>query len=123
MNWIILLLLLGRCGGRDCNHCAGSRNQRSCGNPCADLRSGRDRRSRAERSDGCGCAEDRNDCSCRAEAKEAAREAVREAREAVRDAREAVREAREQSGCENSDMVPPPWQDYPPMPRREHGCD
>ena len=55
------------------------------------------------------------------EAKENAREAVREAREAVRDAREAVRDAREQ-GCDGPGMGPPPWQDYPPMPRRDSDC-
>lgn len=121
------MLLLGCCGngsmgriscGRDCgcdnDRGCGGRRRRDCG--CGERRerdcgcdSGRD----------CGCGG--NDCG-RA-AREAAREAVRDAREAVRDAREAVRDAREQSCCDNGGMVPPPWQDYPPMPRRDSGCD
>lgn len=133
MNWIIILLLFG-CGGCG-NSCCGSdrscqrgRGREACG--CRE-RTGRDRdngcgcEGREGRGNDCGCREERedrsNDCGCAREtAREAvrdAKEAMRDAKEAVRDAREAVRDAREQ--CDSPGMVPPPWQDYPPMPRRD----
>ncbi|MCM1056146.1 MAG: hypothetical protein NC517_00845 [Firmicutes bacterium] len=99
MNWIILLLLFG-CGG--CN--SGRSNSCGCGS------GGNCNNGRGE----CDSAR----CAC-------AREAVREAREDVREALRDVREAREreQAVCDGPGMVPPPWQDYPPMPRRDMGCD
>lgn len=85
------------------------------------------------RSNGCGCDRD-CDCGCGRNAGncnngcrecECAREAVREAREDVREALRDVREAREreQAVCDGPGMVPQPWQDYPPMPRRDTGRD
>lgn len=105
MNWIILLLLFG-CGG-----CGGS-----CGrsNNCGCNNNG-------------GCGNGRTDRSCNNSCREcsSAREAVREAKEDVREALRDVREAREreQAACDGPGMVPPPWQDYPPMPRRDMGHD
>ncbi len=59
-----------------------------------------------------------------------AREAVHEAKEDVREALRDVRDAKEraQAVCDGPGMVPPTWQDYPPMPRRDKndkdcGCD
>ncbi|MCM1192382.1 MAG: hypothetical protein NC123_13495 [Butyrivibrio sp.] len=98
MNWIILLLLFG-CG------CGGSGRGSNCG---------------------CGGRSCNNDCGTNVGTSCAcAREAVREAREDVREALRDVREAREreQAVCDGPGMVPPPWQDYPPMPRRDMGCD
>lgn len=97
-------MLLFGCGGSfgRGNNC-GCNSDRNCGN---------DRRE-------CACAPcARTECAC-------AREAVREAREDVREALRDVREAREreQAVCDGPGMVPPPWQDYPPMPRRDMGCD
>lgn len=110
MNWIILLLLFG-CGGCgwNCGRSTGCSNDCGCNNGCG-CESGRSSR-------GCGCSNSR-ECAC-------AREAVREAREDVREALRDVREAkeREQAACDGPGMVPPPWQDYPPMPRRDMGCD
>ena len=100
------MLLLGCCGKHG-NSCL------SCDRNCRERK--RECRERDERN--CGCERRRfsdNDCGC---AREAAREAVRDAKEAMRDAREAIRDAKEQ--CDTPGMVPPPWQDYPPMPRRD----
>lgn len=119
MNWIILLLLFGcggfggSCGrGNDCcgscgrmNDCCGScgRMNDCCGN-CG-------------RGNDCGCG---NNCRECASARQAVREAKEDAREALRDVREA--KEREQAVCDGPGMVPPPWQDYPPMPRRDNDC-
>lgn len=123
MNWIIILLLFGCCGNHG-NNSFGC--DRKCGERNRECKE-RDERSRNEgygrgeerrsRNNNCECECRRtseNDCGC---ARESAREAVRDAKEAIRDAREAIRDAKEQ--CDNSGMVPPPWQDYPPMPRRD----
>lgn len=109
MNWIILLLLFG-CGG-----CGCGRNISGCG--CGGRNTGRCGCGN-DNDCGCGCNNQRRECAC-------AREAVREAKEDVREALRDVREAkeREQAVCDGPGMVPPPWQDYPPMPRRDRGCD
>lgn len=124
------MLLLGCCGNNSCDcdkkrresargtcECR-ERNERNCDSGCGCREERREERRDCDND--CGCREgrrrDNNDCNC---AREAARDAVRDAKEAVRDAREAVRDAREQ--CDASGMVPPPWQDYPPMPRRDNG--
>lgn len=100
MNWIILLLLFGCCGNGNFNRCG-----------CSD----------------CGCGRNvsggrSRECAC---AREAVREAKEDAREALRDVREA--QEREQAVCDGPGMVPPAWQDYPPMPRHDNdkdcGCD
>lgn len=99
MNWIILLLLFG---------CSGNGNSGRCGNNCGCRRNTSERNSR--------------ECAC-------AREAVREAKEDVREALRDVREARErqQAVCDGPGMVPPTWQDYPPVSRNDRdkdcGCD
>lgn len=117
MNWIILLLLFG-CGG-SCGRGIGCNNDCSCGdrrmNDCGcNTGCGCGGNGRTDRSNNNGCRE----CAC-------AREAVREAKEDVREALRDVREAREreQAACDGPGMVPPPWQDYPPMPRRDMGRD
>lgn len=103
MNWIILLLLFG-CGcGNGCGSCGNTCGNGcgGCGNTCGNNNNG-------------GC---NNRPSCRCErAREATREAREDAREALRDVREA--REREQAVCDGPGMVPPQWQDYPPMPRR-----
>lgn len=96
MNWIILLLLFGCCGNGNSNRCG-----------CND----------------CGCTRNvsrgkSRECAC---AKEAVREAKEDAREALRDVREA--REREQAACDGPGMVPPTWQDYPPMPRHDNDKD
>lgn len=114
MNWIILLLLFG-CGGFGgncgCDNNCGCGNNRMRGNDC-----------------GCGNGNNRerggngrNGCRECANAREAVREAKEDVREALRDVREA--KEREQAVCDRSGMVPQPWQDYPPMPRRDKGCE
>lgn len=111
MNWIILLLLFG-CG---CGNGCGS-----CGNSCGNSRGGCGSNGGCGCNSGCGNGNNsscNNRPSCRCErAREATREAREDAREALRDVREA--REREQAVCDGPGMVPPPWQDYPPMPRR-----
>lgn len=103
MNWIILLLLFGSGCGNGCGSCGNGCGNGcgGCGNTCGNNNNG-------------GC---NNRPSCRCErAREATREAREDAREALRDVREA--REREQAVCDGPGMVPPQWQDYPPMPRR-----
>lgn len=110
MNWIILLLLFG-CGSCGCGNDCGCGRMNDCG--C-----GRGSDCGCRRDNDCGCGNNRRECAC---ARQAVREAKEDAREALRDVREA--KEREQAVCDGPGMVPPPWQDYPPMPRRDNGCD
>lgn len=105
MNWIILLLLFG---------CGGFGGSCGCGNDCG---CGRMNDCGCRRSNDCGCGNNRREC---ASARQAVREAKEDAREALRDVREA--KEREQAVCDGPGMVPQPWQDYPPMPRRDNDC-
>lgn len=76
------------------------------------------------RGNDCGCDNNRgrgNHCRECANAREAVREAKEDVREALRDVREA--KEREQAVCDRPGMIPQPWQDYPPMPRRDNGCE
>ncbi len=104
MNCIILLLLLGCCGGwrYGGGNCCGERNVN-----CGGRRGSRERcnfkeECGRERSQGdCGCREergerDRNDCGC-------------------------AREERER--CDVPGMIPPPWQEYPGFSHRDKGDD
>lgn len=111
MNCIILLFLLGCCGGWGNGCCGrGCGGRRSCGCDHVDERcgSGRergampgccDRRDSGRRND-CGCEEERRheheDCGCAADARES---------------------------CEVPGMIPPPWQEYPRFSHRQDKDD
>lgn len=100
------MLLFGcGCGNGWCG------NSCDCGNSCG-------RGNRCDCGNNCGCGNNRRECAC---AREAVREAKEDVREAIRDVREA--KEREQAVCNGPGMAPPPWQDYPPMPRRDNDCD
>ncbi len=108
MNCIILLLLLSCCGGWGnggtcCNagnnvNCCGRENRRDRG-MCGR---GPDRR-----PEECGCAEEKPSC---------------ENRDRDCDCERNERE-RERENCDVSGMVPPPWQEYPGLSRRDNRDD
>lgn len=101
MNCIILLFLLGCCrgwgNGRNCRGCSGNacgcgaRTDSGCG--CGNGRN-RDMAQRNFDRGDCGCGNpEPEDCGCRQEEREC---------------------------CDVPGMIPPPWQDYPPFPRRDN---
>lgn len=105
MNCIILLLLLGCCGGWGDNGCGCSAPGRGCGDAGKGCHAGRrpERKGpdRMGRPGPCGCEEEKPCC---------------EERE-----RECDCEC-DRSGagdCGGPGMIPPPWQDYPKFPRRD----
>lgn len=102
----MLLLGFGGCGGN-----CGRSNDCGCNSDCG------------RGNNDCGCGSGRGDRSGNNNRRECAcaREAVREAKEDVREALRDVREAREreQAVCDGPGMVPPPWKEYPSMPRRD----
>lgn len=114
MNCIILLLLLGCCGGG--NGCGTSDRNRCCGTCHNDCR----RMNGCQRDMTPGCREEkrcereremrRDDC-CEEERHDYDREGCGCAQ-------------RGNDGCEGPGMIPPPWQEYPRFPRRdkEEGC-
>lgn len=145
MNCIILLFLLGCCGGWGngrgnccCNNgCRG--NDNDCGCRQNGCRNGRNRENCCREDsvrDGCGCQEERHchkedDCGCREERRRNREDDCGCQRERHHHKEEDCdcQEERNRCGCEAREscdvpgMVPPPWQDYPPFPRRDNRED
>lgn len=149
MNCIILLLLLGCCGGWGNDGCGRMTNRGNCCGREACCNKMPDRRDRdCDRREPCGrdcdrdcdredsCRGDRDrDCdrgdSCRGDRGRDCdrRESCGRERENRQD--DCCCEERSACGCAQDErescdvpgMIPPPWQEYPRFPRRDRGED
>lgn len=108
MNCIILLFLLGCCGGWG----NGCRGMGSCGCAGRNIREGQC----------CGRTEERGNCGCREERRHCKEEGCGcEDRHSHEE--DCGCERRERESCAVPGMIPPPWQEYPGFPRRDEKDD
>ncbi len=133
MNCIFILLLLSCCGNNGGCGCGCDRGRGITERDCDDRHGHHGRGERRPSGPDCGCGERRPagpDCGCEERrpagpdcgCEERRFPGPKPDRDCAREGAREMREEQQERSCDISDMIPPPWKDYPPMPKHDD-CD